>query len=391
LQLWEPAATVSVVRRARLANTLVFFTGAAVFATWASRIPAIQDRLGVEPGALALAFLALNAGAVAGLPAGGALVARAGSRAALRVGFAVVAPCLVAAAAAPTLAALCATLAATGAGLSIVDVAMNAQGAELERRARRPLLSGMHAGHSFGMLAGGLVGTAAVAAGFSVGAHFAVVAVVAAALGLAATVALVDEPRGDAPVLARPDRELARLGAVGFCAFLIEGAANDWSAVHLRAAQDASPALAAAGFSVFALGLALSRLGGDWLVLAVGRARALRWAGLVAAVGAVIATAPADPVVALAGWGLLGAGVAVVAPTILGAAGEDAPSPAIAIAGVSTVAYLGGFGGPPLIGALAAGAGLTAALGVLPLAALAVAGVALPREASRRSGTRSAR
>jgi MFS family permease len=382
---------VSVVRRARLANTLVFFTGAAVFATWAARIPAIQDRLGVEPGALALAFLALNAGAVAGLPAGGALVARAGSRAALRVGFVVVAPCLVAIAATPTLAALCATLAATAVGLSIIDVAMNAQGAELERRAGRPLLSGMHAGHSFGMLAGGLIGTAAVAAGLSVGAHFAAVAAVAVALGLAATVALVDEPRGDAPVLARPGRELRRLGAVGFCAFLIEGAANDWSAVHLRAAQDASPALAAAGFSVFALGLALARLGGDRLVMAVGRPRALRCAGLVAAVGAVIAIAPADPVVALAGWGLLGAGVAVVAPTILGAAGEDAPSPAVAIAGVSTVAYLGGFSGPPLIGALAAGAGLTTALGVLPLAALAVAGVALPRGASRRAGTRSAR
>ncbi len=268
---------------------------------------------------------------------------------------------------------------------------MNAQGAELERRAQRPLLSGMHAGHSFGMLAGGLAGTAAVAAGLSVGAHFAAVAVGGAALGLAATVALLDEPRRDAPVLARPGREVAWLGAVGFCAFLVEGAANDWSAVHLRAAQDASPALAAAGFSVFALGLALARLGGDRLVMAVGRACALRCAGLVAAVGAVAAIAPADPVVALAGWALLGAGVAVVAPTILGAAGEDAPSPAVAIAGISTVAYLGGFSGPPLIGALAAGAGLTAALGVLPLAALAVAGVALPRGASRTAGTRSAR
>ena len=41
---------------------------------------------------------------------------------------------------------------------SVVDVAMNAQGIEIERRYERPVLSGLHAGHSFGMVAGGLVG-----------------------------------------------------------------------------------------------------------------------------------------------------------------------------------------------------------------------------------------
>ena len=58
--------------------------------------------------------------------------------------------------AAPTLGWLVAGLALWAAANGVIDVAMNSQGAELERRADRPLLSGLHAAHSFGLLAGGL-------------------------------------------------------------------------------------------------------------------------------------------------------------------------------------------------------------------------------------------
>src|SRR4051794_29581045 len=80
--------------RARLATTAVFAVTGFVFASWAARIPAVQDRLGLSPGELGVAFLALNAGAVAGLPGGGVLVARIGSRRSLRAGFALYPPAL---------------------------------------------------------------------------------------------------------------------------------------------------------------------------------------------------------------------------------------------------------------------------------------------------------
>src|SRR3954470_19656002 len=75
-------------RHARAATTVVFFLTGAVFAAWSTRLPAIKEDLRLSNGALALAILGLEAGAVAGLPAGGALVARIGSRPALRLGFA---------------------------------------------------------------------------------------------------------------------------------------------------------------------------------------------------------------------------------------------------------------------------------------------------------------
>ena len=338
----------------RAATTVVFFATGGIFAAWGARIPAVQDELELSAGELAIAILGIEGGAVLGLPAGGALTARLGSRTTLRIGFVLYAAAMAAVGAAPGLAALTAALAVTAAATSLNDVAMNVQGVELERRARRPLLSGLHAGHSFGVLAGALVGTAAAAAGIGVATHFSAVAVAGLVAGLAATTWLVDEPRDHAgPLLARPSGRLAGLAAIAFCAFLIDGAAIQWSAVHVRG-EGAGEGLAAAAFATFALAVALGRLAGDRVVDRYGRARVVRVAGLLAAAGCAVAMLAAGPVIAVAGWGLLGAGVAIVAPAVLGAAPDagELPPP-VAIAAVTTVGYLGSFTGPPAIGALA--------------------------------------
>ena len=58
------------LRRARLATSAVFFLIGFMFATWATRIPALKAQLGVSDGQLAIAFIGLEAGAVAGLQLG---------------------------------------------------------------------------------------------------------------------------------------------------------------------------------------------------------------------------------------------------------------------------------------------------------------------------------
>src|SRR3954470_22900856 len=180
-------------RHARAATTAVFFLTGAVFAAWSTRLPAIKEDLHLTNGALAVAILGLEAGAIAGLPAGGAIVARAGSRAALRAGFVAFPLGLVAIAFADGVATLALALAAMAVANSVVDVAMNAQGVELERRFERPLLSGMHAGHSFGLAAGAAAGAVAAAAGVPIRVHFAAAAALGLALGAFVTRALVPE------------------------------------------------------------------------------------------------------------------------------------------------------------------------------------------------------
>ena len=367
----EAAVPTAADRRARIATAMVFFVTGFVVAAWATRIPAVQERLTLSPGTFALAVLGLEGGALAGLPAGGALVARLGSRPSLRLGFAVYPTALLGVALAPGLGWLVAGLAVLAAANSVVDVAMNAQGVELERRYRRPILSGLHAAHPMGMLAGGLGGTAA-AAGLAVLPHFALAATVGVVAGLAATRHLVAEPlQPRQPLLARPGGRLLLLGTIAFCAFLLDGAASNWSAAHLHDQHAASPALAAAGFSAFTAALALGRLAGDRLIDRLGRLRVVQAGGVVAAAGSLVVVVAPTAVIALVGWATLGAGLAAVAPAVLGAtpSASELPPP-LAIAAVTTLGYLGSFTGPPLVGAIAELTGLSAALALLVAAAL---------------------
>src|SRR3954463_6038608 len=277
----------SAEHRARAATTPIFFLTGAVFAAWSTRLPAVKEQLHLSDGALALAILGLEAGAIAGLPLGGALVAPAGSRAALRGGFVAYPLALVPVAFAGGVATLGLALAAMAVANSVVDVAMNAQGVELERRFERPLLSRMHAGHSFGLAAGAVAGTVAAAAGVPIRVHFAAAAALGLALGAFVPRALVPEDAVEpGRRFAWPRGPLALLGVVAFCAFLMDGAAYNWISVQLRSERGAAPAPAAAAFMLYALTLAGGRLAGDALVTRFGRVRVVRGSALVAAAGA---------------------------------------------------------------------------------------------------------
>jgi MFS family permease len=156
------------------------------------------------------------------------------------------------------------------------------------------------------------------------------------------------------------------LGVVAFCGFLLDGAAYNWSAVHLRTAYQASPALAAAAFTAFTLALTIGRLASDRLTARLGRARMVQLAGLIGAAGVALAITAPTAAVSLAGWALFGLGLAAVAPTVLGATRSVPNTPApVAIAAVTTVGYLGSFAGPPLIGVLAQLTTVSAALWLL--------------------------
>ena len=375
------------LRAARAATALAFFLTGAVFATWAARLPAITERLALSPGGAAVALAGVEAGALAGLAVAGRLVEALGCARSLRAGFAAYPTALVAVALAPSLTWLVAAMAALGVANSAIDVAMNVQGVELERRHARPLLSGLHSAHSFGVVAGGVGGTLCAARGVPLTAHFAAVAGIAFVASQLAMGALLSERREDADHDAPRDgearpgddarrarRRLVAIGLLASGAFFVEGAASDWSAIELRAVHGAGPGLASAAFTTFSLALALGRLGADRLVARHGRARFTRAAASVAALGAGTVVVSGSAVVALIGWAVVGAGVAGIAPTLLGAApGASVGPSSAAIATVSAIGYGGSFAGPPLIGALASLTSLPAALGVLVLGAGAIA------------------
>ncbi|MGY1787387.1 MFS transporter [Geodermatophilus sp. SYSU D00698] len=366
--------------RAVAATRVLFLLTGLLAASWAGRVPAVQERLGLSPGGLAVAVLAVEGGALLGLPLGSALVTRRGSRAGAALGLAGYAPLLSVAAAAPSLPWLAAALAGWAAANSVVDVALNAQGVALERRCRRPVLSGLHAAQGVGLLAGALGATAAAAADVPLGVHLGAATAAGLVAGGPATRLLLREPPAPArPRSAGSRRGLLGLGAVASCAFLVDASATQWVAVHLRADHGAGPGLAAAGLLAVTAALVVGRLPGDRLLLRCRRAAVVRGCGLAVAAGAGLAALAPTAGWALAGWALVGLAVAPLAPVVLGAApdaphrgGAGIPAPA-AIATVTTVGYLGSATGPPAVGVLAEGVGLSAALVLVVLAGLAAA------------------
>ncbi|WP_433158416.1 MFS transporter [Kribbella sp. CA-247076] len=367
---------------------VTFVLTGLVSATWAGRLPATQARLELSTGRLGLVVLAIEAGALIGLPVGGLLVGRYGSRWSLRLGLACFPALLAALAFAPTLLWL-ATAAAIWAALnSVIDVAMNTAGIEVEAEYGRPLLSSLHAGQSAGLLIGGLGAVIGAALDVPLWVHFAAIAVLCGCLGCLVAGRLPAATSRDRQ-LGRPDRRLWLPGAVAFCGFLVEGGASNWAAIDLSSQHDAHPAVAAAAYTLFVVMMAVVRYGGDRIVDRYGRARAVRVSAVTAAAGTVlVVVAPtavsgvlgsiAGVVVAVAGWSIVGAGVALVAPTVLAAAPglAGSGSRSSAIAAVSTMGYLGAFTGPVLISGVAGRSSLTVALTVLTGAATLTAALA---------------
>jgi MFS family permease len=161
----------------------------------------------------------------------------------------------------------------------------------------------------------------------------------------------------------------------------------DWSAVYLRDVAGASPGVAAASYTAFACTMAVSRLVGDLVVRRFGPVRTVRAGGLLATVGGVLVATAFTRVTAIAGFALIGVGIAVVVPLCFAAAGRSGPNPSQAIAGVATVTYASGLVAPAAIGAIAEASSLQTSFGLVTVLA---AGLAVGAGVLRSAGTVSA-
>jgi MFS family permease len=365
---------------------------ALVLGTWAPRIPAITQRVGIDAGQLGIALTAMALAFVVGARLASYPVARFGSGAVTRASAVVVSLALLGPAFAGNLMALTAGLVALGAAGGVLDVAMNLQAVLVERRYGRPLMSGIHALWSVGSMAGALVGVAAAKGGVGVGVHFTVVGLV---LGAASWLALrgSTEPRSTEPAEDGPaGREGSHmrwwrwslpaiglfLGLLGFCSFLAEGSSADWSALYLRDVSGASVAVASAGFAVFEGAMALVRFGGNRLVSRFGPVAVVRVGALAAAAGLTLALAAPRPALTLVGLAAFGAGVGPVVPIVFSAAGSvRGTSEGAVLSAVVSMSYMGSILGPLAIGLVASFASLHVGM-VIPLALVLVIAAGAP-------------
>ncbi|TFV87700.1 MFS transporter [Blastococcus sp. CT_GayMR20] len=356
------------VARLRAVVTALFVLDGAVFGSWAARVPDVASAVGAGHSTLGIALLCLSLGALVCMRFTGSWCARFGAgpvcaAAAAAVSAGALLPGLVS-----TVAGLCVALFVFGAATGMVNVAANSLGVQVEASVGRPILSGLHAGFSLGGLAGALVG-GALSPVLGVAGHLSLVAAAGLFVSAWALPTLLGAGRtgsaspspGPGEEGRRPTAVLVVLGAIAGCTAFGEGALTDWGALLLREQLAAPATVAAAGYAGFSLAMAGGRLAGGRLLEVMGERRLLVGGALLAAAGALAAVTTSSLGVALAGFVVVGLGLANVFPLAIGRAGLLGGARGIALA--TTVGYTGLLGGPPAIGLLADSAGLPVAVG----------------------------
>jgi fucose permease len=375
--------------RRRGAVSVGFFAFGILSGSWVPRLPAFKERLHLTDSQVGYTLVAFAVGSIIGAALARAVLGR-GARLYVRIGIAALGVALVTPALATGLLWLLAGFFLVGACNGFVDVLANAQAAEVERLAGRPLINGFHGFWSLGAIMGSVA--AGIAAYFGVAplAQFALVAAFTVAGSAWSLGGLPDTRSGAARVApAGAGRmwltgSVVAVAAIAFCGLVVEGGSGDWSALYLRELSHANPGVAAAGFVGLSVAAALTRFRADFLTARTSPATVARLGALVAAAGLALAVGvPALPG-AIAGFFLVGIGTAVLVPLAF-AAGANLGASGTALALVMSGGYAGSLVGPALIGNTADRFGLRVAMAVPFLAALAIVALAGNLRPSQRS------
>ncbi len=400
------------VRQARNATYAAFIGSGFAIASWAARIPQVRNQLGLDAQQLGLVLFAIAAGSVLSMPLSGVIISRIGSRRTVTVTAVLLAAALVVVGVSSSygVPGVVIGLFLFGVANGSWDVAMNVQGAAVERLIGRAILPRFHAGWSLGTVAGALIGAGVVALGVPVAVHLVVVAVVVgvavpwsvrrfveesdlpdeAGTGAGAETgtdgatdgAATDRPKVSVLRAWREPRTLL-IGLFVLAFAFAEGTGNDWIAIALIDGRGLSPAIGTLGFAFFLAAMTLGRWFGTILLDRFGRVRLLRLCCVVAIAGLLIFVFSPFAVLGFAGALVWGLGTSLGFPVGMSAASDEPAMAAPRVSVVASIGYCAFLGGPPLIGFLGSEVTVIRALSavaVLLVVALLIAGQLQPRK-----------
>jgi len=262
--------------RAKVAVGFTFATNGLAYAGWLARAPAVRDGLDLSAAGFGLLLLCLSAAAIAAIPLAGPLVQRVGPARAVLLGSTSMVIGLTGLATGTLLGSVPLAglgLVLVGMGNSTWDVAMNVEGADVERRLGRTIMPRFHAGFSLGTVVGAGFSAVAAAAGLPIWAQLYITAALAAAVTAPTVRHFVPYhplPAGQKPAMSvrrawrEPRTVLIGLVMLGFG--FTEGTANDWLAIGLVDGYGAGETIGAVAFGVFVTAMTLGRLFGGYAI-----------------------------------------------------------------------------------------------------------------------------
>lgn len=353
METYHPA-----MKKNRLAINLTFFINGFLFANWAARIPRLQADFGLDNRMLGFVLLASAIGSLIAMPFTGWMISRAGSRKITTWSaflFILSVPLFTIS---PDAVFLVFAFFLMGLFVGTLDVAMNAQAVLVERLYQRPIMSFFHAMFSAGMMVGAGSGALFAWGKVSLTTHLALLSFLALLfLGLNTSHYLDDKPgsaeRGK-KFFHLPNKALVAIGIIAFCCMLGEGAMSDWSANYLKQIAGTNNTIAAIGLFAFSTAMMIGRFAGDRARVYFGDRKLVLYESIIAVAGLGVVTFIPHTMTVMAGFFLVGIGLATIVPIAYSQAGTlPGLNPGVGIGMVTTIGYAGFIVGPPLIGFVA--------------------------------------
>ena len=352
----------------RTAIFTIFFVTGLGFASWASRLPAVKNDLGITDLQIGVLLFVSGAASIVGLSLANVIVVRWGARRGMVATIIAFSLGLVVAGLGvqflESYAVTAVGLGLMGIGMSSTDVMMNVEAAAVEQAFERTLMPLFHAFFSIGTVVGAGIGVAMAAWNVGVAWHLWAMAVLVLGAGLISLRAVptrevvLDDP---ATTTSRRERfaELLSvwrdprtyaIGAIMLGMAFAEGSANDWLAIAVVDGHGETEAVGAVALTVFSVAMTVFRILGGPLVDRIGRVWTLRILAVTAGVGLVMfILAPSLPI-AFIGVALWGAGASLGFPLGMSAAADDPAKAAASVSAAATIGYLAFLCGPPILG-----------------------------------------
>ncbi len=345
------------LRARRISISLCFFFFGFIFASWASRIPAIQQQLHLSEAGLGAVLLSMPVGSFLALPFSGYLSSKFGSRKVTIISTFIYSCLLVTIGFSQNTFQLTTCLFLFGAAGNIVNIAINTQALALEALYKKTIISSFHGMWSIAGLAAASLGTYFIAKALPVPYHFLLIAVISLLSFLLCSPYLLHENikvYEKQPLFTKPDKALWGLGIIAFCSMICQGAMFDWSGVYFKKVVISRSEFIGFGYTAFMISMTTVRFITDWINHHIGFKKIMVLCGISTTAGLLIAVLFPFVWPAIIGMFLVGIGVSPAIPLVFSAAGKfKILSPPVAIAAVSSIGMIGLLIGPPLIGFIA--------------------------------------
>ena len=358
----------------RASISLLFFLCGINFASWATRIPDFKEKLHLTDSELGTILLGLPIGSLISLPLAGWLITKYESKwicLTAIVMYIFIMPIL---GYSPNSFGLFIALFLFGMAGDILNIAMNTQVVTLEKSMNKTIMSSFHALFSLGLMLGALSGGIILNYKVSSFNHLLVIGGLNfLSIPFFLSNLLPDQfkknnesQEGKKKSFFDLGPHLFTLSFIAFCGMLCEGAMADWITLYFKESTFISTFPTTIGFTSFALSMVIGRSMGDYVAKLFSIKNILTLNGILISLGLLITLMTTNEYIMIIGCLIAGIGISTIIPIIYSEAGKSKNiSPSVAIASVSTIAYVGFLVGPVFIGYLSDYLGLNKALYLL--------------------------